>query len=72
MPLGSFSVTKYEISPEFFLRPSFRNRGFLGNLTTLLLLCGFFLFIVVKAWAHLSAPAIFAFLMAITLILPRH
>lgn len=58
MPLGSFSVSRYETGPEFFLRRSFRNRGFLGNLTTLLLLCGFFLFIVVKAWSHLSGPAI--------------
>lgn len=58
MPLGSFSVTRYKIGPEFFLRRSFRNREFLGWLTTLLLLCGFFLFIVVKAWAHLSGPAI--------------
>jgi hypothetical protein len=58
MGLGSFSVTRYKISSEFFLRPSFRNSQFVGSLTTLLVLCGFFLLIVVKARAHLSVVAI--------------
>jgi hypothetical protein len=58
MPLGSFSVTRYKIGPEFFLRPSFRNRQFLWSLTALLLLCAFFVLIVVKDWARLSVFAI--------------